>query len=236
MLCAQSQFTGRVGVNGNTIVDKGLTTDYRTAAAGAYTSRLLAKNDSKKVGVIGTGIQAHLQIEVLSYVFKFEEVHIWGRDPSKVEAYIIDMKELLPEVDFIKADSPKDASSNVDILITTTYATSPIVKSEWISSGTHIVAVGACGPEMQEHEVEVLLNSDKVYVDSIEKASLDGELHHVLEQGRSVSEAVHGELGDVILGKVTGRERNDEITFVDLVGLGIQDATAAEYMMSQISY
>lgn len=215
-------------------LDKGLITDYRTAAAGAFTSKLLARENIKRVGVIGTGVQAHLQIEALSHVRNFEEVKVWGRNPDNVRKYVKDMSLKLPKVKFIGVDSTEQAVRGVDILITTTYADKPVVKSDWIEKGMHIVAVGACGPEMQEHEPETLKLADKLYVDSIEKASVDGELHHGLECGLVKKEHVTGEVGDVILGKVPGRESDDEITFVDLVGIGIQDATAAEYLMGKI--
>lgn len=215
--------------------DKGIITDYRTAAAGAFTSKLLSRENSKIVGIIGTGIQAHLQVEALSHVRNIESVKVWGRNSEHVSKYLEDMKNKLPNITFVQVDTPQEAIKGVDILITTTYSKEPIVKAEWIEKGTHIVAVGACGPDMQEHDPEVLKLADKLYVDSIEKASIDGELHHALSSNTLNKEKVTGELGDVILGKVAGRESDEEITFVDLVGLGIQDATAAEYLISKIN-
>lgn len=214
--------------------DNDTITNYRTAAAGAFTSKLLSNENSHRVGLIGTGIQARLQIEALTYVRDIDSVKVWGRNEEKVALYIKEMSEKFPNITFTACQSPEEATKDVDILITATYSDKPIIKAEWIKSGMHIAAVGACGPEMQEFDSEAISVASKVYVDSIDKASLDGELHHALEEGGFQISDLTGELGDVVNGKVKGRENQDEITFADIVGLGIQDATAAEYLLGKL--
>lgn len=216
--------------------DLGAITDYRTAAAGALTCKLLSRKDSKVVGVIGSGIQARLEIEALLHVRpNIHKVKIWGRTPSHVTKYINEMSKRFNKVNFSKCDKPEDAVSGVDILLTVSASNSPIVKAEWVSKGTHITAVGACAPTMQEHYPGVLKAADKLYADSIEKCSSDGEINHALKAGDITAKKITGEIGQLILKKIPGREKHDEITFVDLVGLGIQDATAAEYLLSKLN-
>lgn len=214
--------------------DDGAITNYRTAAAGAFTSKLLSRKDSHRVGLIGTGIQARLQIEALTFVRDIDTVKVWGRTEKNLVKYINEMKAKFPNIKFIKCQIPKEVTQDIDILITTTYSDKPIIKSDWLSDSMHIVAVGACGPNMQEFEENVFNKVDKTFIDSIEKASLDGELHHALEKGMFNLQELTGEIGDVINGKAKGRKSDNEITFVDLVGLGIQDATAAEYLLGKI--
>ena len=125
----------------------------------------------------------------------------------------------------------RDVVNNVDILITVTPSREPIVHAEWITPGMYIVAVGACAPYMQEHDPNVLKKANYVYADSIEKCTHDGEIHHALEQGIISKTDITGELGQLIQGQIPGRTNDNDITFVDLVGLGIQDATAAEYLL-----
>lgn len=215
--------------------DLGAITDYRTSAAGALTCKLLSRKDSKVVGVIGSGIQARLQIEALLHVRpNIQKVKIWGRTPDHVAEYISEMSKRFKNIKFHKCDKPEDAVIDADILLTVSASNSPIVKSEWVSKGTHITAVGACTPTMQEHYPSVLKTADKLYADSIEKCSQDGEIHHAIETGKINRKKITGEIGQLILNKIPGRENNNEITFVDLVGLGIQDATAAEYLLGKL--
>lgn len=216
--------------------DQGAITDYRTAAAGAVCAKFLSRTDSRSVGIIGTGMQARLQLDALLYVRPdIREVRIWGRDPEKSNVYIHEMTPKYPALKFIGCDTPEKAVRDADILITVSASHTPIVKADWISPGTHITAVGACTPTMQEHEPEVLAKADKVYADSVEKCSADGEIHHALKEKALTTENITGELGAMILKQVPGRENDTEITFVDLVGLGIQDATAAEYLLGKIT-
>lgn len=215
-------------------LDQGAITDYRTAAAGAVASKYTSRTESEIVGVLGTGVQAHLQVEALTHVrSQVKTVKIWGRNPGHVDDYIKDMTVKLPHVEFVVCSEIEKAVHNSDILITATPSREPLVKAKWISSGTSVVAVGACAPYMQEHEPEILARANKIYADSIEKCSHDGEIHHALESKVIGLDKITGEIGNLILGKIPGRESDGEITFVDLVGLGVQDATAAEYLLSK---
>ncbi|MCA9382132.1 ornithine cyclodeaminase family protein [Candidatus Dojkabacteria bacterium] len=214
--------------------DNDTITNYRTAAAGAFTSKLLSNEDSHRVGLIGTGIQARLQIEALTHVRNIDTVKVWGRNEEKVDIYVEEMQAKFPKIKFVKCQNPEEATIETDILVTVTYSDKPIIMPEWLKPGMHIAAVGACGPEMQEFDSKAMSVASKVYVDSIDKAALDGELHHALEDGGFKLSDLTGELGEVVNGKVKGREGQDEITFADLVGLGIQDATAAEYLLSKL--
>jgi ornithine cyclodeaminase len=214
--------------------DGGLITDYRTAAAGAVAAKYASRENSAVVGVIGTGMQARLQAEALPYVRPdIRTVRVWGRNPDHLKLYVDEMSVKLPNITFLGVPTAMEAATGVDILITATFSREPIVKALWIMPGTHITAVGACAPYMQEHEPAVLTKADKIYADSIEKCASDGELHHALGEKTIAREKITGELGQLILGTAPGRVTDQEITFVDLVGLGIQDATAAEYLLQK---
>jgi ornithine cyclodeaminase/alanine dehydrogenase-like protein (mu-crystallin family) len=216
--------------------DLGAITDYRTAAAGALSCKLLSREDSEVVGVIGSGIQARLQLEALLHVrSNIKLVKVWGRTAEHVDDYVCEMSTKFKEIDFNKCVAPEEAVRGVDILLTVTAAKTPIVKAEWVSQGTHITAIGACTPIMQEHYPDVLKKADKLFADSIEKASEDGEVHHAIDAGEITKNDISGEIGQLVLEEVPARESDKEITFVDLVGLGIQDATAAEYLLEKLS-
>ena len=74
----------------------------------------------------------------------------------------------------------------------------------------------------QEIDAGIFANA-KVVNDSIAYASRNGETHHALEEGYIKIEDIHAEIGEIILGKKSGRENDTEITVFDTVGMAVQD-------------
>lgn len=216
-------------------LDDGAITNYRTAAAGAVAVKWLSNAESKTIGIVGTGVQARLQVEAALRVRpNIAMVKAWGRSAEKLGKYLEDMRSKFPCVEFLGCAEPRDAISEADIVITTTASCAPIVLSEWIAAGTLIVAVGACAPEMQELDPAVLKMADKIYADSVERCIADGEIHHAL-QAKLISRAdISGELGAALAGQIPGREHATEIIVFDMVGLGILDAATVECLEAKI--
>ena len=210
-------------------VDRCFLTDLRTAAAGAVAAKVLAKRSVSKVAVIGTGTQARLQALALSKVRDFDELRVWGRDRAKAEAYASEMAKTLG-VTVIAAETAEDAVRGSEVVITATMSTSPVVKVEWVSGGTHITAMGSDEPGKQELDTRILARADKVVVDSLKQCARLGELHHALEDGSMKEEDVHAELGEVLLGKKPGRESDKEVTVCDLTGIAIQDVAISQFV------
>ena len=204
-------------------------TDYRTAAAGAVAAKYLSNPDSKDVGIIGNGVQAKLQMIALKEIRPIRSVKVWGRNPDHVKQYFEWMKGELPEIAFQEKNTIEETVKDVDVIITATPSSKALISSGWISKGTHITAIGACGPTMQELDPNIFVRADKVYADSIDACVINGDIHHAIEKGLIKRKQITGELGQVIAGMVPGREKNDEITVIDLVGLGVQDAKAGNW-------
>ncbi len=92
--------------------------------------------------------------------------------------------------------------------------------------GLFIAAVGADNPEKQEL-TPALLSKTRIVADILEQAATMGDLHHALESGAVRREDVHGELADVISGRVPGRTSDDEIFVFDSTGTALQDVAVA---------
>lgn len=208
-------------------VDRCLITDLRTAAAGAVAAKVLARKDIGTVTVMGTGTQARCQMEALSKVRKFTELRVWGRTRAHADSYVADMTKIL-EANIVSFESAEEAVRGSDVIVTTTMSSAPIVKASWLSKGVHITAMGSDSPEKQELETEVLRLADKYVCDSIRQCAELGELHHAIKDGSMKEADVHGELGEILLGRKPGRERDDEITVCDLTGIAVQDVVSAQ--------
>lgn len=208
-------------------IDRGYITDLRTAAAGAVAARALAKRSIKTVSVLGTGIQARLQVLALSKVRKFSTLKVWGRNSENVGKYVKDMEKSL-HASVESSKSPEDAVTGSDIVITATMSTSPLVMAGWVGKGVHITAVGSDSPEKQELDPILLRKADKYFVDSVKQCAQLGELHHAIEKGIMTEKDVHAELGEVLLGTKKGRESDQEITICDLTGMAVQDVVTSQ--------
>lgn len=204
------------------ILDGGLLTELRTAAAGALAAGLLARPDARTAAVIGTGGQARYQLQALLEVRRVREVAVYGR--RRVQ----DMA--LPGVQILAAATVRDAVADADIVITATSSTGPLLRPEWLAAGVHVTAVGSDMPHKQELDPQVLAAADKYVPDSIEAARTSGELHHAVEAGVFDVGSVYGELAALASGRPAGRTRDDELTVADLTGLGIQDAAVAAFV------
>src|SRR5699024_8112054 len=206
--------------------------DMRTGAAGAVSAKYLARPDAKKVAILGTGMQARMQLLAMSRVFSLEKVFVWGRDAEKVKTYITDM-EKKTDLTFTACSTPAEVVKIADIIVTTTTSETPLFNKDDVKSGTHIACIGADMEGKQEID-EHLFKGSKVVVDSLEQCRTLGEVQHALKQGLILDADVYGEIGDIILGEKKGRETEEEVTIFDSTGLSIQDMTTAKKVLTHV--
>src|SRR5699024_11057151 len=162
--------------------DNGYLTDVRTAAAGAVAADYLANPHVEAVGVIGAGAQGRYQLEALSYVRDFKKVYLYSKTATRAEDFKKEVEAKL-KVSVTIVDEAEEAVKNVQILITATPATSPIIKYEWLPQGIHITAMGSDAEHKQELEAEILQKADHVVCDVIKQCEILGELRSALETG-----------------------------------------------------
>lgn len=206
------------------IMDGTWITNMRTGAAGGIAAKYLARRNSRVVGLVGAGVQARTQLLALKEVFKIDEVRIYSRTSKTREKFVKDMDFL--GLSMKPVEEVKDAVLGCDIVVTTTPAKKPVVKSEWVSSGVHINGIGADAPGKEEIDPEILKRA-KIVVDDYEQAFHSGEVNVPLSKGIISEEDVYGELSEIIVGKKRGRESDEEITLFDSTGLAIQDISTA---------
>jgi ornithine cyclodeaminase len=205
--------------------DNGYLTELRTGAAGALATRLLAADNPLQVAILGAGSQARYQLRAIVGVREVQQVHVWSPVPSEVATYVSEMSPELG-IPVRGATSVEEAVAEADLVVTVTPARDPIVNSGWLRQGATVVAVGSDGPEKQELDPEILGLAGKVIVDSKTQCLRLGETHHAVEMGILTEDAIHGELGEVLIGARAGREGN-ELVVCDLTGVGAQDAAMA---------
>jgi ornithine cyclodeaminase len=228
-------FDARTGVPAAILFDGGYVTDLRTAAAGAVAVRYLARERVRAVGVIGTGAQARLQVQLLTHVRQFEEVRIWGRRREAAEQCVADLRArgaLAASGRVAVAETAEEAVRGADIVYTVTPSRMPLLRAEWLDQGSLVVAVGSDGADKQELDVDVLRRADLVVADSLPQCRRIGEIHHALAAG-VLEESGVVSLGDVISGAARGRQSGTERIVCDLTGVGVQDVAAAAVVLER---
>lgn len=223
-------FSAKTGLVKALFLDNGYLTDIRTAAAGAVAARHLAPSVVDTAGVLGTGLQARLQIEAAHLVRPFERVLVWGRDEHKARDCAEDIKKRLG----IAASAETDPARLVELsqlVVTTTPAREPVVKSDWLHPGLHITAMGSDQAGKNEIDPNALAVADLYVCDRVSQCEKLGELRTALEAG-IWKKGQPAELGDIILGKTGGRVSGNDITICDLTGTGAQDTAIANHAFS----
>jgi ornithine cyclodeaminase len=228
-------FDARTGAPAAVLMDHGYITDLRTAAAGAVAAKHLARTTIDSVGVVGTGIQARLQVQLLARVRAFRVVRIWGRNPDAAARCASDLQNSgqLPGGSLVSAVATvEEAVRQSDIVFTVTASRAPLVRAEWLAQGTLVVAVGSDGADKQELDAEVLGRADRVVADSLSQCRRIGEIHHALD-ARLIEESQVTELGNITAGRAPGRQDPDSIIVCDLTGVGVQDVATASVVVDR---
>ena len=219
-------FDSETGYPRGILVDNGYLTELRTAAAGALAARLLTPARPLAVAVLGTGVQAHMQVRLLSAFRTISSLTVWGRNPASYSR-LRDTIGSETGLEVVFADSTAEAVAGADLVITATASRSALVEPGWLSKGATLLAVGSDRGGKQELATEVLAAADKVVVDSIEQCARSGELRHAIDARVMRVEDVYAELAEIVVGRKPGREGSETIV-CDLTGIGAQDAALAE--------
>lgn len=222
-------FSARTGLVEALLLDNGYLTDVRTAAAGAVAARHLAPATVQTAGVMGTGVQARLQIAAAHLVRPFSRVLVWGRDARKAQSCARDLAANLGIEAHAEAD-PARLVAESQLVVTTTPAEEPILKAEWLHPGLHITAMGSDQEGKNEIDPKAIAAVDLYVADRASQCEKLGELRAAIAAGQWKGGQPR-ELGAIVQGQ-PGRTDEAQITLCDLTGTGAQDTAIATHALS----
>jgi ornithine cyclodeaminase/alanine dehydrogenase-like protein (mu-crystallin family) len=155
-------------------------------------------------------VQARSHVEVLGLVRQFEEIRVWS--PTIEHA-----KRFAQEIGAI-ATSAEEAVRDADVIVTVTSSKTPVLKGDWLKTGCHVNAIGACRPDWRELDDEAM-QKNVVFVDSREGA--------IRESGDVIASGtkIYAELGEALAGKVPSP--TNETTVFKSLGMAVEDIVAA---------
>ncbi len=200
-------------------------TAMRTGAISGVATKYLGRRDSTVLALVGAGVQARTQLLAISKILDLNEVRVLDKT-EKIRKDFIEEARRMYSMEFISCENVKDCVREADIISTITPVSKPIVMNNWISSGTHINAIGADAPGKEELDPQILKRA-KIVVDDLSQASHSGEINVPLEKKIIGIEDIYGELSDIIIGKKNGRTSEDEVTIFDSTGLSLQGIAVA---------
>lgn len=209
------------------LLDNGYLTNVRTAAAGAVAAKHLSRADASVAAILGAGAQGRLQLQALTLVRPIREARMWTRpeEAAQAGAAARAMTEKLG-IPVTAVSDVADAVKGADIVVTTTPASKPILRADWLVPGQHVTAMGSDAEH--KNEIDPAAFARVTYVaDSLAQTRRLGELHHALVAKAVAEDAIFAEIGQVIAGAAPGRRSPDDITLCDLTGTGAQDTAIA---------
>ncbi|GAA4337116.1 ornithine cyclodeaminase family protein [Variovorax defluvii] len=199
-------------------------TAHRTAAASALGAAFLARQDARRLLVLGTGRVARLLPAAHARVRQIDEVRVWNHRPEGAEALAAEWRS-----EGWNAQATTDLEAAVreaDVVSCATLATSPLVKGEWLAPGSHLDLIGSFTPQMREADPACFAAAN-TFVDTEEAVTKAGDLLDAIAAGTLARDAVQATLFDLCRGRHGGRADGTERTVFKAVGSALEDLAAA---------
>jgi alanine dehydrogenase len=198
----------------------------RTGAASGIATKYLANPDAAVLGVLGSGRQARTQVDAVCAVRPISEIRVWSPRAASREAFCVDVKKI-NKINAIPVSSEEDAVRGADVLITATTSTSPVVQGAWLKPGVHINAIGANFEHRRELDSATVAAAKFIATDDTEQVRYEStDLAVPVSEGKLSWDQVQS-LGDVVAGKIKGRNARDEVTLFKSLGVAIEDVALA---------
>jgi ornithine cyclodeaminase len=208
------------------VADAGEITAIRTAAASAVATAALAREDARRLTLLGYGEQAATHARAIAKVRDLASIKVWGRSPDRARAFAekIQAELALP---MTTAATVEEAVAQADIVCTVTSASEPILKGAWVQPGTHLNLVGSGYPGPVEVDNDLVVRS-RFIADSREGVLRQGaEFLNAKHAGLIDDNHIVAEIGQILSGEILGRRSPEEITVYKSLGHVVQDLASA---------
>jgi alanine dehydrogenase len=207
------------------IMPDGFIQQTRVGATSALGMKVMARNKSQVLGLIGSGGQAKSHYRFMTSVMPIKKVKVFSPNTEHRNSFVAEM-ERETGVEGEPVDSAKEATAGVDVICSATNSSRPVLHTEWLQPGVHYNSIREF-----ETDMAVLDKCDVVAIHThfggiqhYQPPGIDGDMPGVRrEKPRDWSR--YPEICDLIAGKAAGRTSDHQITFfLNNVGTGVQFA------------
>ncbi|QDU92378.1 ornithine cyclodeaminase family protein [Lignipirellula cremea] len=205
-----------------------LCSNLRVGAVGALAAKHLAKPAARSIGFIGAGEQAKMHLLAMKTVFpSLVECRVAAKEQAEEATFCQEMRQLLPDVAITGTNTDLQAATqDADIIVTATSAQAPLLKAAWMKPGAFYSHVGGF-----EDEFAVAHQADKIVCDDWETVKHRTQtLSRMHQAGELPDDRVYGNLQEIVLGDLPGRQSLDERIYFNAVGLAYLDVAIAHAM------
>lgn len=206
------------------VMDGTLISAMRTGAATGVGAKYLAREDVRRVGLIGAGVQSRTQLMALQVARPgIQQATVFDIHRGRAEAFAAEMSERL-DLDVRVAEGAEEVVRQAEVLVTATTTTRPIVRDGWLAPGSLYAHVSG-----YECEYDVIRSADKVLVDgwNLVQHRMFSTIAFMWRDGQFADEDIYAELGEVVSGQKPGRENDHEVIIFSPIGLGLHDIAVA---------
>lgn len=210
------------------IMDSGYLTDIRTAAVGATAAKYLAKETAETIGFIGAGQQARRHLDLIKSVRpSIKKCYVSSRTDRTVADFIAEEEKRHPDIDFIFCGNDfQEATIDADIIVTATSTQADLLKAAWIKKGALYIHVAGW-----EDEYAVAQKASKIVCDDWESIKHRTQtISRMYKDGLLKDSDIYGNLADIVCGKKTARENDEEFIYFCSVGLAYIDIAFAKFI------
>jgi ornithine cyclodeaminase/alanine dehydrogenase-like protein (mu-crystallin family) len=207
------------------IMDSAEITRLRTAAASAVAARYMSRPMSEVMTICGCGLQGRAHVEAMLAVRRIRKILAWDLQPEAAAAFAREIGKS-SNVSVSVVDVPAAGTKQSDIVVTCTSSKQAFLSLADLRKGAFVAAVGADSDTKRELASDILAGAT-VVADIREQCATIGDLHHAIAEGRMTADDIHGELAEVVSGRLPGRRSDDEITVFDSTGTALEDVAAA---------
>jgi ornithine cyclodeaminase/alanine dehydrogenase-like protein (mu-crystallin family) len=215
------------------ILNDGHLQQMRVGGAAGIGTRLLAREDARVLGMIGSGGMARTFLRAICSVRDITTVKVYSRSSEHREAYAQEMSAAL-EVDVMAVDTAREAAHGADVLCTCTDSLYPTIEPDWLEPGMHVVNLGPreISPQtaarfdvfVRQGAEELEMAESQTFrkdIGSGAGAYITGtaeEQRRIPTIGKKPEMAHWPIYTDVISGKAPGRTSADQITHYRTIG------------------
>lgn len=205
------------------LLDGGELTDRRTAATSVLAARFLARPDSRRLLLLGSGRVAAALAEAYAASFPLTEIAIWSPRASNAGA----LAARLVAHGIPAHAVPRPEPAGFDIIAAATLSAAPLVHGADLSPGTHLDLVGAYRADLREVDGPAVARALVVVDTRAGGLSEAGDVVQAIAEGHITPGHVVAELADLCRNAHPGRTSPEQVTLFKSVGWAGEDLAAA---------
>lgn len=222
------------------LMSANLLSAYRTGAVPGVGARLMARKDSRIVGIVGPGVMARTSLAAfMATCPALDTVKIKGRGRANLDAFSTWVAAEFPQLSVIEVDTIEEVVRDSDIVTFTTSgpsgdpSTYPTLTREWIKPGAFLSMPAGCNIDesLCSSDVRKVVDNTRLYEAWAEEAGypthqaipiLGCKFTDLIHEGTLTREDIV-DLGAVAAGEVVGRRSDDEIVLLSVGGMPVED-------------